>query len=62
MLLSETDDPIHVIAANMGFACATAFSIAFRRATGTSPRTFRNALRGRRHAAARPARSSRLPV
>jgi transcriptional regulator GlxA family with amidase domain len=52
-LLCETDEPIQVIAAKVGFSCASAFTIAFSRATGSSPRTYRYAMRARRQAAAR---------
>jgi AraC family transcriptional regulator len=52
-LLCETDEPIHVIATKVGFACASAFTIAFSRATGSSPRTYRYAMRARRQTAMR---------
>jgi AraC family transcriptional regulator len=40
-LLSETDTPIAAVAAQGGFATAAGFSVAFRRATGQTPRSFR---------------------
>jgi AraC family transcriptional regulator len=54
-LLSQTDEPIHLIAAKVGFACASSFTIAFSRATGSSPRTYRHALHARRRSAVRAA-------
>jgi AraC family transcriptional regulator len=44
-LLHETDQPIKVVAANLGFGSAAAFATAFRRACGQRPREFR-AVRG----------------
>lgn len=40
-LLLETEMPIHQIATRLGFASTSAFSTAFRRLTGESPRSFR---------------------
>lgn len=40
-LLRETDQPVAVIAQELGFATTSAFSTAFRRFTGESPREFR---------------------
>jgi AraC family transcriptional regulator len=44
-LLSETEQPIKVVAANLGFANPAAFATAFRRASGQRPRDFRAARR-----------------
>lgn len=52
-LLSETETPVGLIAGQLGFATAAAFSVAFRRATGQPPRSFRNLVR--RPTPARPA-------
>jgi AraC family transcriptional regulator len=52
-LVVETDLPIAAIGAKVGFATASAFGNAFRRATGQSPREFR--AKHRRHARATPA-------
>ncbi|WP_395336286.1 helix-turn-helix domain-containing protein [Novosphingobium sp. BL-8H] len=41
-LLAETTLPISVIATRLGFSSATAFSQIFRRATGQTPRHYRN--------------------
>jgi AraC family transcriptional regulator len=46
-LLSDTDMPVGVVAGEVGFATAAAFSVAFRRATGQTPRSFRSRLTGR---------------
>ncbi|CAN7168186.1 helix-turn-helix transcriptional regulator [Phenylobacterium sp. LjRoot225] len=46
-LLRETERPIGVVAAEVGFANAAAFATAFRRATGQTPRSFRAARRAR---------------
>ena len=40
-LLAETDDPIKIVAAKMGFSSSAAFATAFRRSCGISPREFR---------------------
>jgi AraC family transcriptional regulator len=40
-LLAETDDPVKVVAARLGFASAAAFATAFRRSCGVSPQQFR---------------------
>lgn len=40
-LLKDTDQPVRVIAAAIGFSSPAAFSTAFRRATGDSPRGYR---------------------
>lgn len=40
-LLKDTDQPINAIASSVGFSSAAAFSTAFRRSTGDSPRTYR---------------------
>lgn len=40
-LLVETDDPIKIVAARLGFASATGFATAFRRSCGVSPHQFR---------------------
>lgn len=45
-LLAEGGEPIAMIAARIGFGSAAAFSTAFRRATGQSPRDFRAACHG----------------
>lgn len=42
-LLKETDLPINVIAARLGFQSPSYFTRAFSKQTGTSPRAFRNA-------------------
>ena len=42
-LLSETDDPIVTVAARAGYADQSAFTRQFRRATGLSPRAYRDA-------------------
>ncbi len=44
-LLAETKRPVSIIATGLGFATAAAFSAAFRRATGQSPRDFRSSQR-----------------
>ncbi|GGN61274.1 hypothetical protein GCM10011349_43730 [Novosphingobium indicum] len=41
VLLQDTDLPVGEIAAQVGFATATSFSTAFRRAIGENPRSFR---------------------
>jgi AraC family transcriptional regulator len=41
-MLSETDIPVKVIAHRLGFSSQSAFSVAFRNETGTSPRQFRH--------------------
>ena len=41
-LLRETDQPVAIIAQELGFATTSAFSTAFRRFTGESPREFRH--------------------
>ncbi|SFR91479.1 helix-turn-helix transcriptional regulator [Sphingomonas jatrophae] len=41
VLLSETDLPLKRIAAQLGFATPSSFSLAFRRATGVTPGRFR---------------------
>jgi AraC family transcriptional regulator len=46
-LLCETDLPIKTVAAEMGFASASSFSFAFRRATGGTPLAFRQEFRTR---------------
>lgn len=43
VLLQNTDLPIGEVAAQLGFTTATAFSTAFRRSVGESPRNFRAA-------------------
>jgi AraC family transcriptional regulator len=43
VLLQDTDLPIGEVAAQLGFTTATAFSTAFRRSIGESPRNFRAA-------------------
>jgi AraC family transcriptional regulator len=40
-LLRETNQPVTVVATGVGFASLAAFSTAFRRATGESPRSYR---------------------
>jgi len=40
-LLQDTDLPVQEVAAQLGFTTATAFSTAFRRSVGESPRNFR---------------------
>ena len=40
-LLAETEDPVKVVAAKLGFASAAAFATAFRRSCGVSPQQFR---------------------
>lgn len=40
-LLRDTDTPIELIAEMVGFSSSSAFSLAFRRARGTSPRNYR---------------------
>jgi AraC family transcriptional regulator len=52
-LLCETDLPLKVIAAELGFSTPSSFSFAFRRATGGTPASFREQLH---RAAARPPR------
>lgn len=44
-LLRGTDKPVSAIAAELGFATGAAFSAAFRRTTGQSPRDFRSSRR-----------------
>jgi AraC family transcriptional regulator len=44
-LLCETDLPLKVIAAELGFSTPSSFSFAFRRATGGTPASFREQLR-----------------
>ena len=44
-MLSETKMPVKEIASCLGFADASSFSIAFRRATGEAPKTFRQQFR-----------------
>jgi AraC family transcriptional regulator len=51
-LLCETDLPLKVIAAELGFSTPSSFSFAFRRATGGTPASFREQLH--RAAAAPP--------
>lgn len=43
-LLCETDLPLKVIAAELGFSTPSSFSFAFRRATGGTPASFREQL------------------
>lgn len=50
-LLCETDLPLKVIAAELGFSTPSSFSFAFRRATGGTPASFREQLH---RAASRP--------
>jgi AraC family transcriptional regulator len=52
-LLCETDLPLKVIAAELGFSTPSSFSFAFRRATGGTPASFREQLH---RAAAKPVR------
>ena len=52
-MLCETNLPLKVIAAELGFSTPSSFSFAFRRATGGTPASFREQLR---KAASRPAR------
>jgi len=52
-LLCETDLPLKVIAAELGFSTPSSFSFAFRRATGGTPASFREQLH---RAAAKPPR------
>ena len=52
-LLCETDLPLKVIAAELGFSTPSSFSFAFRRATGGTPASFREQLH---RASARPPR------
>ena len=40
-LLGDSDDPIKVVAAKLGFSNSAAFATAFRRSCGVSPRQFR---------------------
>jgi AraC family transcriptional regulator len=40
-LLKDTDQPVNAIASSVGFSSAAAFSTAFRRTMGDSPRTYR---------------------
>ena len=42
MLLSETQLPLKQVAAQLGFGTPSSFSLAFRRATGTTPGRFRS--------------------
>jgi AraC family transcriptional regulator len=49
--LSDTDLPLKVISARLGFSRPTSFSLAFRQAVGESPRVFRQQFRTR-HAGA----------
>jgi AraC family transcriptional regulator len=53
-LLCETNLPLKVIAAELGFSTPSSFSFAFRRATGGTPASFREQLH---KAASKPARS-----
>jgi AraC-like DNA-binding protein len=41
--LREEDTPVAVVAQSLGYASESAFSNAFKRVTGRSPRTWRNA-------------------
>ena len=47
-MLTEGDTPIKVIAAESGFADGAAFATAFRRATGMTPRAYRQSLAAHR--------------
>lgn len=51
-LLRESEKPVAAIAAELGFTTAAAFSAAFHRATGQSPRDFRSSRRSGADAAA----------
>lgn len=53
-LLCETNLPLKVIAAELGFSTPSSFSFAFRRATGGTPASFREQLR---KVASKPSRS-----
>jgi AraC family transcriptional regulator len=44
-LLAETERPLKVIAAELGFQQPASFSVAFRRACGETPSSFRNRMR-----------------
>lgn len=44
-LLSDTNIPLKEISSQLGFSDPTSFSIAFRRATGEAPKTFRQQFR-----------------
>ena len=41
-MLRETDMPLKQIAATLGFSGASSFTLAFRKATGTTPGRFRS--------------------
>jgi AraC family transcriptional regulator len=45
MLLEQSDRPLKVIAAELGFQHPASFSVAFRRACGETPSAFRNRIR-----------------
>jgi AraC family transcriptional regulator len=55
-LLEDTDQPVNAIASSVGFSSAAAFSTAFKRATGDSPRNYRTIQRASMisHRRARP--------
>jgi hypothetical protein len=47
-LLRDSAQPIEQIGARLGYGSPAAFSTAFRNCSGTSPRTYRKAVRGER--------------
>jgi len=48
VLLAKTDQPLKRIALQLGYRQPASFSVAFRRARGETPSSFRNRQRGSR--------------